>query len=163
MNTLIHVAIAVFAIIRLFCWSPVAMAENRDREPPAEVTLDSLAELYEPVVFDHATHSESFGCGSCHHHTTGEPPVNPSCLPCHARSQAVEQMACGACHKREWTGQASGAPAAPSPVYHIDIPRLKGALHLLCLDCHRAESGPTGCRECHAFTAAGRTRFAAPE
>ena len=164
MKNIVHVAIAVFAIIRLLCWCPAVIAGSEDREPPAEITLDALADLYEPVVFDHATHMESFGCSSCHHHTVGDAPVNQSCMPCHAHAEAVGQVACGACHKREWSDRATDAPKTPAPpVYHIDIPRLKGALHLLCLDCHRSQSGPTGCRECHPFTAAGRTRFAAPE
>ncbi len=158
---------AVLAIVPgiwLLCCCPVVLAAGNDRQPPAEIILDMLTELYEPVVFDHGTHMESFGCSACHHHTTGETPVKASCLRCHARADAVDRMACSACHGRTWNDQTKGAPGTTaSHLYHIDIPRLKGALHLLCLECHRSQSGPIGCRDCHQFTAAGRKRFAEPE
>jgi hypothetical protein len=157
-------AAPVFLMISLLFCCPAAMADGNGREPPAEITLDLLAELYEPVVFAHKSHMEMFGCSSCHHHTAGDAQVNSSCLRCHARSLAVDRMACSGCHKSNWTDQASAGPHTAAPhVYHIDIPRLKGALHLLCLDCHRSQSGPTGCRDCHEFTAAGRKRFAEPD
>ncbi len=154
----------IFPSIWLLCCCSAVLADSNTREPPAEITFDALTELYEPVVFDHATHMETFGCSACHHHTTGDTPVNESCLRCHARADAVERMACSACHSSTWTEQPKGAPGTTtSQLYHIDLPRLKGALHLLCLDCHRSESGPTGCRDCHQFTAAGRKRFAEPD
>lgn len=164
MKKIIPVAIFVLPVVWFLCCCSAVMADGSRREPPAEITLDLLTELYEPVVFDHGTHLESFNCSVCHHHTTGDTPVNESCLRCHARSQAVERTACSACHQGNWTDQATGAPEADADhLYHIDIPRLKGALHLLCLDCHRSQSGPTGCRDCHEFTAAGRKRFGVPD
>lgn len=151
-------------ILLLCCCSTVLAGDNDDRLPPAEIILDTLTELYEPVVFDHGTHMEMYGCGSCHHHTTGDEPADEWCLRCHAGSQAIEKIACSGCHAGSWTEQRATAPgSAEAGEYHTDILRLKGALHHLCLGCHRSQSGPTGCLECHDYTAAGRRRFAAPD
>ena len=40
---------------------------------PAEVKLGRLANLFDAVNFDHASHVEIAGdCAACHHHTTGD-------------------------------------------------------------------------------------------
>lgn len=126
---------------------------------PESIFIDQMKELYEGVVFDHVTHADCFGCGSCHHHTTGASSLNDSCTPCHAESSAADDVSCSACHK-ENTAFLSLPVGETVTVYHIDKPGLKGALHLQCLGCHQSEGGPTGCQECHVFTTAGQKRFA---
>ncbi len=129
-------------------------------EAPASVTIDYLQDLYVPVVFDHQMHSDMYNCNACHHHTTGTGTESDNCKKCHAASAASDDVSCSGCHKH-----STGAPAAAGNhtddfIYHIDKPGLKGALHLQCLGCHLSEDGPTGCEDCHDFTAAGRKRFA---
>ena len=70
---------------------------------PDEVVIDSLAQLYEPVYFDHAMHEEiaEGTCSICHHHTLGSPPVNANCLRCHADSGESEQISCQGCHSNK--------------------------------------------------------------
>jgi hypothetical protein len=131
-----------------------------DQEPPESVVLDYLHELYEPVHFDHQMHSEMYDCCSCHHHTTGDGVANKTCERCHSGSVPLEDVSCSGCHQYKNTGTPSQAVPAKGPLYHIDKPDLKGALHLQCLGCHQSENGPTGCQECHEFTPEGRTRFA---
>jgi hypothetical protein len=156
-------AIALFfALFLALAWPPGSTA----REGPEQVELAVLQFLYQPVLFDHASHSEMYACNVCHHHTTGDGPAEPRCARCHQHSPAYEQVACSSCHRPHWPAgadlpQPAGSAAAPEyPAYHIDVPLLKGALHLQCLGCHQAESGPTGCEECHPYTPEGRARFA---
>lgn len=128
-------------------------------DAPESVQLDHLQRLYEPVEFDHLMHAEVFACSICHHHTTGGGTQEPACLKCHAGSGAADEVACSACHPAK--GMAIGLPAR-SPVngrYHIDQPGLLGAFHLQCLGCHRVESGPIGCQDCHSLSPAGIKRF----
>jgi hypothetical protein len=125
-------------------------------EDPESVTLDFLQDLYDPVVFDHQGHADMYDCGKCHHHTTGGPIEQEKCLPCHASSGSSPDVSCSGCHR---ASKGSFSPQN-SDLYHIDKPGLLGALHLKCLGCHRSESGPTGCTDCHDLTGAGRTRFA---
>ena len=51
------------------------------------VTIDSLAELYQPVKFQHKWHTKMASCKDCHHHTTGQQDMNPNCFRCHAQSR----------------------------------------------------------------------------
>ena len=78
--------ILVLVAIMLSSW-PAAqcMAESG----PDSVELDTLAELYEPVAFDHASHVDfaDGSCAECHHHTTGTAPTDPKCLKCHTGGQ----------------------------------------------------------------------------
>lgn len=132
-------------------------------DPPATVTIDYLAELYEPVDFDHEKHLAMYSCGSCHHHTTGDAAQSESCLKCHSSSGQVGDVACSGCHKIGFPASGYIGAEAENDIYHIDKPGLKGALHLQCRGCHSSEGAPVGCDDCHAFTAAGRTRFAGRE
>lgn len=144
-------AIIVFALL-LF---PGSAATAPYDEAPDTLTLDRLQELYEPVEFDHAMHMAGYDCSLCHHHTTGDGCEHPVCSRCHASTGPADQVACSGCHPDRSTSR----PASDTPLYHIDKPDLLGALHLQCLSCHRADGGPTGCRECHALTEAGSKRF----
>jgi len=93
------------------------------RVAPDLVTINSLEKLYGPVQFSHAMHVEIAGdCADCHHH--GEKGQTPPC---------------GACHGK------------PFDAGKMNMPGLKGAYHLQCMNCHKQmESGPTGCTDCHA-------------
>jgi hypothetical protein len=98
-------------------------AELNSEEAPQTLTMKSLENIYQPVVFSHGLHAEMGGdCATCHHH-----------------SPAGQTHACGECH---------GKPFNPE---NLNMPGLKGAYHLQCLSCHREMgSGPVGCTECHA-------------
>lgn len=125
---------------------------------PGEVSLGALANLYEPVRFDHGVHCEIAGdCVSCHHQPFGEPepcagcheePVKPSafvhelhweiedCTGCHHRP-ATTDLRCGSCHRPE-----------PDP-QRLEVIGLKGAYHGLCLRCHGEVGSDASCGVCH--------------
>jgi hypothetical protein len=148
--------VARFIFTALCMFVPMNSAEGF--EPPEIVTIDMLAELYEPVVFDHALHLESYSCGECHHHTAGDKVQRESCRRCHTASTRLSDVSCVGCHLSQ-----PGDAGRDGDIYHIDKPGLQGALHLQCLGCHNEEGGPVGCMECHEFTPAGRKRFSASE
>ncbi len=145
-------------MVMLCSFPPGAMAMEKD-DAPASVTIDYLQELYTAVDFDHQMHADTYSCNTCHHHTTGDGPVNEKCAKCHADSGPADDVSCSGCHKQQEAAPTSLAKHLQSNVYHIDKPELKGALHLQCLSCHQAEDGPTGCQDCHAFTPKGKKRF----
>jgi hypothetical protein len=143
----------------LLCVQPAAGMDAQDA--PADVTIDYLQELYTAVSFDHQLHSDMYDCSLCHHHTAGTGTQTKACQKCHTTSDASDDVSCSGCHKYEKSGASIGKNhTTDASFYHIDKPGLKGALHLQCLGCHRAENGPTDCQGCHSFTAAGRKRFA---
>ncbi len=81
-------------------------------ESPKILIIDTLANRYTPVVFQHRTHAAMAlmdgGCASCHHHN---PPG--------------KILACSACHVKGVKDKK------------LDRPSLKGAYHQLCVSCHR--------------------------
>jgi len=160
MSTLQKLAILLFQLAWvILCGLPAAGMDADDA--PVSVTIDSLQELYEPVIFDHQTHSDMYDCSSCHHHTAGTGTQSKTCRKCHGTSGAEGDVSCSGCHKKTLAVHLlAKKETQDTAIYHIDIPSLKGALHLQCLECHRSENGPTDCQECHAFTSAGRKRFA---
>jgi len=109
--------------------------------------LDSLADKYEAVQFDHAKHiSMVDNCGTCHHEHASNSLI---CMDCHSVSKSTFQtsvvrsfMACKNCHdsvNRDNPG----------------MPGLKAAYHRVSFDCHRGMGNvgmePKGCSElCHA-------------
>jgi len=131
---------------------------------PDAVVLDSLAELYEPVQFNHAMHVElaEGKCAKCHHHTTGAAPLEPRCLACHKGGIDGGVYACRDCHplKRFEADYLASLTANPQ-LYHNDKPGLKGALHRNCLGCHVDNGGPSGCKDCHPRNAKGDAAFRA--
>ena len=130
-------------------------------QTPGLVTLDSMANLYDTVYFDHAAH-ETFtdSCATCHHHTTGEAPVSPACQGCHAAGQAAGPVACQGCHLAEpFSADALRAKEQNIHLYHRDKVGLKGAYHRSCTGCHREMGGPVGCTDCHDRSAAGDAFF----
>jgi len=127
---------------------------------PETITLSSLAELYEPVLFDHVMHTDVAECAVCHHQTTGQAESGSRCVRCHAGNETNAPVACRACHEAEpFSAEALRVKEADSERYHVDKPGLKGAYHLNCLGCHEQMGGPSGCQDCHARTPAGDAVF----
>jgi hypothetical protein len=125
---------------------------------PAELSIDLIAKLYEPVRLDHAEHVEiEENCGSCHHRPFGEP---EPCASCHEDSFEPSSFGhalhseigdCMGCHNREATSDlrcVSCHTVDPNPE-RLELIGLKGAYHGLCLRCHD-ETGPdASCGPCH--------------
>lgn len=115
---------------------------------PDIVKLDSLVNEYEPVVFNHATHTFIAGdCGKCHHQhgNSGALPCKDchSVAPSNFKNSVVNNfMACKNCH-------GTYNPSVPR------MPGLKVAYHQICFQCHRGMGNvgtdPKGCAMmCHA-------------
>jgi len=151
----IRKCLSVAVIGLVLAWLPSGSA--RAGEGPDLVTLDSLASLYEGVVFDHAMHeSLADGCATCHHHTTGEAPQAQGCQGCHAAGQPAATVACQGCHLAEpFSAQALRTKDENTHLYHADKVGLKAAYHLSCMSCHKEMDGPVGCEDCHGRTDAG--------
>lgn len=124
--------------------------------PPESILLDQLKDLYEPVVFDHAMHLDLYDCSRCHHHTAGTVTGDKSCGRCHQTAAHSNGFACSSCHVKVI---GSKGKAEERGRYHIDVPSLQGAMHLLCRNCHLEEGGPADCLDCHDYSDAGRKRF----
>ena len=122
---------------------------------PEEVEIDVLAELYEPVNFNHEMHVMMFDCAACHHHTTGTGVMDEYCAKCHDGEQEVDSVSCQDCHAADSASAASLHEAPLEFSFHDDVPNLKAAYHLSCLGCHQEMGAPTGCQDCHARTEAG--------
>ena len=120
---------------------------------PDSVELESLAELYEPVTFDHAMHVDltDGNCAECHHHTTGMAPSDENCGRCHQESgEEAAVVACRGCHaEKRFAAKYLAAIEADHMVYHVGKPGLKGAYHQNCLGCHVEMGAPAGCQDCH--------------
>ncbi len=115
---------------------------------PDFITLDSLTDKYESVVFTHERHAALAGdCGKCHHEH-GQNAKLP-CKDCHSLDVAAFKnsvthnfTACKSCH------------SSPSPE-NPGMPGLMVAYHSKCMQCHKGMGNvgkdPTGCTElCHA-------------
>lgn len=127
-------------------------------EGPTTATLATLADLFEPVSFDHAMHVDVAGndCAICHHHTTGTPVTDEQCARCHKNSGEAASVACRDCHPANPFSAEYLQTIADSPLlYHIDKPGLKGAYHRKCLGCHKEMGAPIECENCHTRTEKG--------
>ena len=131
-------------------------------EGPDEVIIDSLALLYEPVIFDHAMHEEvSEGtCAVCHHHTLGTTLVDESCTRCHGESTGTDEISCGECHSSQrFEAEYLSRTSADNELYHRDRLGLKAAYHMRCMSCHKEYGAAIGCQDCHGRTDAGDKFF----
>ena len=118
-------------------------------EAPEEVKLETLSNIYEAVVFDHAMHMYMTSCGACHHHTTGMASEDVRCVRCHATSIQADVIACAGCHAAG-NGRARHLKETPAgDLFHTDTTGLKRAYHLQCLGCHREMEAASGCEDCH--------------
>lgn len=126
-------------------------------EMPEQVSLDSLAKLFEGVEFDHAMHTDlGEDCSACHHHATGTGTTDERCISCHADSNEVASVGCRSCHVAEpFSAEHINRKALNLYQYHVDMPGLKAAYHWNCIGCHEAMDGPTGCQDCHTRTPEG--------
>ena len=101
----------------------VLPASSGRADPPEELVLDSLSDIFEGAPFSHGSHAElAEGCTSCHHHAP--PGVHQACDSCHLKERSRPEQ--------------------------FNQPGLKGAYHLQCTVCHEEYgSGPTDCTGCH--------------
>lgn len=129
----------------------VAVSLAAGVQPPAgRLVIDSLADRFTPVSFDHELHDSYANCIECHHHTTGEPPSDQACLPCHRSTTTADVVGCRGCHPTNRFSHAYLEEQDATTRYHIDIPGLLGAYHLNCISCHEGiGTGPTDCQGCH--------------
>jgi len=89
------------------------------------ITLDNLRKKKPAVVFPHRQHyyNYSISCNECHHTNKKRSP----CLICH-KPKVDNKGARKALYNEKGT---------------------KNIFHDLCRDCHRDDTGPTECAECH--------------
>lgn len=110
------------------CPREAAKGRHSSAQAPAVLTLGTGEGTYGPVKFAHKAHAQMAekkdGCYGCHHYDQG------------GRIQK-----CAACHSPERARADLGKPDA------------KGAMHRLCVDCHRQWSGSTDCAGCHGAKA----------
>jgi len=131
-------------------------------EGPDEVIIDSLAQLYEPVYFDHAMHEEvtDSNCAVCHHHTLGTETDDENCMECHAQSGGTDEISCQECHaSKRFDAEYLNKLSADTTLYHRDRLGLKAAYHNRCMNCHEEMGAANGCQDCHARTDAGDKFF----
>lgn len=128
-------------------------------DAPESVEINSLANLYSAVEFDHAAHVAMAECSDCHHHTTGTGPAAPTCARCHSGTEVGDTVSCRECHATEPFIRENLEEMDNPEIFHVDKPGLKGAYHINCLGCHQEVAGPTGCQDCHQMTEAGEKRF----
>ncbi len=130
---------------------------------PATIILDSIAEYYEPVNFDHASHIEfaENDCAKCHHHTIGTPSTGTgNCNLCHKYEASTKIVACRGCHLSDpYSEEGKKIRKERGEVYHKDKPSLKGAYHQFCISCHEEVDGPYTCDGCHPRTEKGDKFF----
>ena len=148
----------VLAVTAMVLFAGHVLGADRLQEPDT-VAIASLSELYEPVEFEHAMHTDLADCARCHHHATGTGPATPSCGRCHPGTGAAADVSCRGCHAPDPFSAPNLKKLEEPGLYHIDKPGLKAAYHLNCLSCHRETDAPTGCQDCHAMTEAGQRRF----
>jgi len=130
---------------------------------PDTVVLETLAQYYDPVEFDHVMHVDMLGedsCATCHHHSVGTPLVDENCKRCHEYGGETESANCEDCHPAQrFSADYLAEIEADIHLYHEDKPGLKGAFHQKCLGCHKEMDAPVGCQDCHTRTDAGDKLF----
>jgi hypothetical protein len=128
---------------------------------PDTVELDSLANHYSAVTFDHAMHvGVASGCVECHHHTTGGAPTDSNCARCHEGGGEAIAVACRDCHSsNRFSAEDLAKIEGNQQLHHKGKPGLKGAYHQKCLGCHTAMGAPTGCQDCHTRNDEGDAFF----
>ncbi|NOY65502.1 MAG: cytochrome c3 family protein [Nitrospirae bacterium] len=136
----------IFVVILIIATANMVVFASGLKIPEITV-LDSISNIYEPVRFDHATHSMiAERCVVCHH----EHPSNADlCKNCHGLDDSIFKkslsstfMNCDNCHGKY-------DPSNPG------MPGLKVAYHRKCFQCHKGMGmigeDPKGCTQiCHA-------------
>ena len=160
MKTIICFFISALTVTVIITTSHCLAADSAKTTIPDQVTIKRLSTFYEPVEFDHQLHVDYASCVECHHHTTGVVPSNPLCLGCHDGKTRTNDISCSNCHAADPFFTEKDRPYQPKTKFHIDIPGLKAAYHLSCLNCHTAiGAGPTECADCHELTDSGQSFF----
>jgi hypothetical protein len=120
-------------------------------EPREIINLNSLSNIYGPVLFDHAMHMDIGSCATCHHHTTGTGMrgEEEKCLACHKESCTTCKVACRDCHSATPETDEKSESSNDTNMFHSDMAGLKRAYHVNCLGCHREMEAATGCEDCH--------------
>lgn len=136
-------------------------AQMSAEDAPESIELGSIAEMYEPVVFDHAAHVLMVEtCSFCHHHTTGTTPEKGNCSRCHQAGEETSSVACVDCHEQKrFSAQNLKSLESDPLLFHVGKPGLKGAYHQNCISCHEQIGAPTGCQDCHARNDKGDQLF----
>lgn len=149
---------AMFGVLILMLFTCLGVGKSNG-EGPESVELGSIAQYYEPVVFNHEMHVgliEENECAICHHHTLGTPVLDPNCLRCHANSGEADSVACRDCHPaKRFDAAYIALLEEDNQLYHVEKPGLQGAFHQGCLECHKKNDAPTGCQDCHVRTEEG--------
>ena len=113
-------------------------------QAPYKVTIDALADQYEPSTFTHRRHIDSLmerikddKLAQAFHNKP-----ETLCATCHHRSPlSATPPKCGSCHAKDTNAENSGRP------------NLKAAYHLQCMGCHQgmqvARPRNTDCTTCH--------------
>ena len=86
------------AMVLLAGMLPGAGLALEQEDAPETVTIDALANIYQPVQFSHKRHSQLARCKDCHHHTTGQQDMDPNCIRCHGQSTEKAVVSCKDCH-----------------------------------------------------------------
>lgn len=119
-------------------------------DAPETIELNYLENIYEPVGFDHAMHTDLAACATCHHHVMGMAATDPRCISCHKESVETDEVVCEGCHVRN-PGRAEKINADKEEnLFHRDTAGLKRAYHVLCMGCHREMGVANECEDCHA-------------
>ncbi|MBC8318611.1 MAG: cytochrome c3 family protein [Desulfobulbaceae bacterium] len=149
------------AVVMSLATSFPLFAQMSAEDAPETIEIGSIAEMYEPVVFDHAAHVLMVeSCSFCHHHTTGTAPEKENCAKCHQEGDEASSVACVDCHEVKPFSSANLKAKGSDPLlYHVGRPGLKGAYHQNCIGCHEQVGAPTGCQDCHARNDKGDQLF----
>lgn len=116
--------VLIIAISLMALWAKAwGVSQKQDAGIPETVTINVLSQKYIPVLFPHQSHAEMSGdCVTCHHH-----------------SPEGETLACKSCH------------SIKPDIKKDDVPSLKAAYHLQCVECHRQQDVELSrCTFCHA-------------
>jgi hypothetical protein len=149
-------------MLLMLCVYPLYSENATAGEGPDSVVIDALAQLYDPVEFDHAMHEEATdgNCSTCHHHTLGTPVEDENCARCHAGSEGADEVTCQGCHAaKRFEADYLNQIRADNTIHHTDKVGLKAAYHLRCMSCHVEMEAPNGCQDCHARNQAGDKFF----
>ena len=115
--------VLIVAISLTLLWAKAWGVQKGNAVIPETVTINVLFQKYIPVLFPHQSHAEMSGdCVTCHHH-----------------SPEGETLACKSCH------------SIKLGIKKDDVPSLKAAYHLQCIECHRQQDVELSrCTFCHA-------------
>jgi hypothetical protein len=106
---------------------------------PDDISLKAIAGMAmkrAAVPFTHKKHYEDYSvkCEGCHHPVKAKGGAIPATKTCTDAG----------CH------QEASCNGAAVPAKNKACPNFEDAYHFNCIECHRAQSGPTKCAECHS-------------